>query len=204
MTKTLCWRPRYRKPESFCKKDKSQNNPTFAKSLTMYPSVRTRGSRSETKKHKILWLLSIGCFQSSTYWCEIYHLHKGKVSKCSPERAHYKGRDQPLSDIAGGSTSQLEPEKWQNREEKILRRGRGDKTLAEVMATTFLIPTMRFTLSESSSMILMQSSPSLNRQKKSVKALHSSSKFHLVGMSLNVRLMSKSEWRNANPLLKAV
>ena len=87
----------------------------------MYPSVRTRGSRSETKKHKILWLLSI--FQSSTYWCEIYHLHKGKVSKCFPERAHYKERDQPLSDIAGGSTSQLEPEKWQNCEEKILRRG---------------------------------------------------------------------------------
>ena len=37
--------------------------------------------------------------------------------------------------------------------------------MAEVMATTFLIPTMRFTLSESSSMILMQSSPSLKRQK---------------------------------------
>ena len=129
MTKTLCWRPQYRRPESFCKKDKSQNNPTFAKSLTMYPSVRTRGSRSETKKHKILWLLSIGCFQSSTYWCEIYHLHKGKVSKCSPERAHYKGRDQPLSDIAGGSTSQLEPGKWQNREENILRRVEGGQDL---------------------------------------------------------------------------
>ena len=34
------------------KKGKSQNNPTFAKSLTMYPSVRTRGSRSETKNIK--------------------------------------------------------------------------------------------------------------------------------------------------------
>ena len=28
------------------------------------------------------------------------------------------------------------------------------------------------------------------------------SKLHLVGMSLKVRLMSRSEWRNANPLLK--
>ena len=34
-------------------------------------------------------------------------------------------------------------------------------TFAEVMATTFLMPTILLTLSQSSSMILMQSSPSL-------------------------------------------
>ena len=35
------------------------------------------------------------------------------------------------------------------------------RTLAEVMATTFLMPTIRFTRSDNSSMILMQSRPSL-------------------------------------------
>ena len=47
----------------------------------------------------------------------------------------------------------------------MVKRG-WNKTLAEVMATTFRIPAIRFTLSESSSMILMQSSPSLRGQKK--------------------------------------
>ena len=57
---------------------------------------------------------------------------------------------------------QLHDRNLGKREFRIGKMPNGcQRTLAEVMATTFLMPTIRFTRSDNSSMILMQSRPSL-------------------------------------------
>ena len=87
----------------------------------------------------------------------------------------------------------MEPEKWQNREEKILRGVEGGQDLGRgdgnhIPHPDHALHPLRELLDD------LDAVESLAKKtKKSVKALHSLSKFHLLGMSLNVRLMSKSE-----------
>ena len=74
-------------------------------------------------------------------------------------------------------------------------------TLADVMATTFFTPAMRFTFSLKKLRLIRDKGYTLHSHLNS-SMTSMGSRPDTSATSLKVRLMSRSEWRKANPLLE--